>query len=239
MDKLKDYIQQHANDLNFDEPSPKLWGNIESKIHRPKAKIISLSILQIGKWIAAACIIALAGLGVKTLLQTNNAKQFLLAPTKDVEIKQPSIFVKKNIDEIKTTTPIVFNKVELHPNKKRKIDNGFFVADKALEEIDNQFVQVLAYQKDKINNTPLFAENPSYFSAFKEQMQFLDNDEKNIRKKIRTEEFNMEFLNALITIYQQKLDLLKCLQTEMNKLNNKYKQNRGPIDSTNSYFINI
>lgn len=239
MDKLKKYVQQRTDDLNFDEPSPKLWGSIEAKIHQPKAKIIPLNILQISKWLAAACIIALAGLGVKSLLQPNNQKDLQPIAKQEIEVKQPETVADKKEVIVKTNPKVISNKIELLKSSQKKVNNHFYAANEVLKEIDSRFVNIVAYQKGKINNTPLFAENANYFASFKEQMLLLDDDEKTIRKKIRTEEFNMEFFNALITIYQQKLDVLKSLQFEMNKLNNKYKQNRGPIDSTNSYFINI
>ena len=46
-------------------------------------------------------------------------------------------------------------------------------------------------------------------------------------------------LDQLIDLYQYKLTVLKQLQLEMNKTNNRFKQNRGPVDSTRAYFINI
>jgi len=48
-----------------------------------------------------------------------------------------------------------------------------------------------------------------------------------------------QLLNQLINIYQIKLNTLKQLQLEMNKINNRIKQNRVPVDSVKTYFINI
>jgi hypothetical protein len=98
---------------------------------------------------------------------------------------------------------------------------------------------MISMQKNKINTTPIYAEGADYFNEFKVQMGQMDTDEKQVRKDIKANGLKDDMIGQLINIYQKKLDLLKQLQLEMNKLNNRFKQNRGPIDTTKTYFINI
>ena len=62
-----------------------------------------------------------------------------------------------------------------------------------------------------------------------------------LRVRAQMERFRSmsELLDQLINLYQQKLNTLKQLQTEMNKTNTRYKQSRGPVDSTRTYFLNL
>jgi hypothetical protein len=85
----------------------------------------------------------------------------------------------------------------------------------------------------------MYAETPEYFKDFKLQLKQIDKDEKGIKSDITHNGMNSELLDQLINLYQQKLSLLKQMQLEMNKTNNRYKQNRAQVDSTKSYFIKL
>jgi hypothetical protein len=67
----------------------------------------------------------------------------------------------------------------------------------------------------------------------------MERDEQNIKRDIRKGGLTDELLDQLINVYQQKLNMLKQLQNEIHKTNNRFKQNRGPVDSTKPYFLNI
>jgi hypothetical protein len=123
----------------------------------------------------------------------------------------------------------------------KQANNAATTADpsQVLDQLASSFVQVINLQRNRISTTPLFAETPAYFDDFTKQLSQMDKDEKQIRTDIRKQGLQPEMIDQLINVYQQKLDVLKQLQLEMNKLNNRYKQNRGPVDTTKTYFINI
>jgi hypothetical protein len=60
MDELKKYLQNHAEELNLDEPRPQVWQNIQQETQAAKKRPV---IVMITRWAAAACILALAGIG--------------------------------------------------------------------------------------------------------------------------------------------------------------------------------
>jgi hypothetical protein len=105
--------------------------------------------------------------------------------------------------------------------------------------VENSFTQVINLQKAKVNTTPLIAENPGYFNDFAIEMKRMERDEQSIKRDIRKSGLTDELLDQLINVYQQKLNMLKQLQNEIHKTNNRFKQNRGPVDSTKPYFLNI
>jgi hypothetical protein len=86
---------------------------------------------------------------------------------------------------------------------------------------------------------PMYAESPDYFLDFKQQIKQIEKDEKEIKTDITKKGMSDELLEHLINLYQQKLSVLKQLQIEMNKTNNRYQLNRGPVDSTKTYFLNL
>ena len=67
----------------------------------------------------------------------------------------------------------------------------------------------------------------------------MEKDEARIKSYIHKNGMSDELLDQLINVYQQKLNMLKQLQTEMQKLNSRYKQNRPVIDTLKTYFLNL
>ena len=108
-----------------------------------------------------------------------------------------------------------------------------------LNGIESSFTQVINLQRAKLSTLPMYAETPEYFNDFKVQIRQMEKDEKTIKTDIAKRGLSGELLDQLINLYQQKLNILKQLQIEMNKTNNRFKQNRGPVDSTRTYFLNI
>ncbi|MNY50243.1 hypothetical protein D3C86_1857360 [compost metagenome] len=85
----------------------------------------------------------------------------------------------------------------------------------------------------------MYAESAEYFADFKIQMKQLEKEEKSIKAEVVKQGLTDDLLNQLINLYQIKLGTLKQLQTEMNKINNRVKQIRRPVDSIKTYFIHI
>jgi hypothetical protein len=67
----------------------------------------------------------------------------------------------------------------------------------------------------------------------------MEKDEAQIKSYIQKNGMSDELLEQLINVYQQKLNMLKLLQTEMQKLNSRFKQNRPAVDTLKTYFLNL
>ncbi|MEN9600318.1 MAG: hypothetical protein RL596_2642, partial [Bacteroidota bacterium] len=109
----------------------------------------------------------------------------------------------------------------------------------SIQTLEANFTQVINLQKARISTMPMYAESAAYFSDFKVQLKQMDKDEVQIKMDISRKGMNDELLDQLINLYQQKLNILKQLQLEMNKTNNRYKQNRGAVDTVRTYFLSI
>lgn len=263
MDEFKKHIQQNIHLINDDEPSPQVWNKIKSSIHNEKniAPLVNINttknnIFNLLKYAVAACIIGLAAVGVFHLTNNNTAKSdnniVSNQPPKTIEniVKNDT---QQNI--VETDTPIAvlqtvaktFIKAVTHNIINDDTMNAFIGSSKPnddenfvqVKSIDSQFNNVIALQKNVINNTPIFAENVTYFNGFVHDFKQMEKDEKQVKKDIAKMGFNNELLSQLINVYQQKLDLLKTFQTEINKTNIRFKQNRNLIDSSKMYYITI
>jgi cytoskeletal protein RodZ len=249
MDELKKYLQKHARELELDEPRPQVWQQIRQETGSAKKTNV---VMLVTRWAAAACVLVLAGIGIWHVLSNNNPKSTPLNTVAKVEKntappqvqpqpepaatdnstagKQPEQLIAKT--ETGSKQNLAHNRV-INNQPVSKVDLG------ALNEIESSFTQVINLQRARVSTTPMYAETPEYFNDFKIQIRQMEKDEKVIKSDIAKRGMTDELLDQLINLYQQKLNILKQLQLEMNKTNNRYKQNRGPVDSTRTYFLNI
>lgn len=238
MDELKKYLQQNRASLDVDEPSPMLWERIQVEQPVKRTSVIMMAT----RWVAAACVLVLAGIGTWSLLNKND--QPIQQPIAEVT-QQPTSTNEPSAEETlkpeKTTEPILAKSADKVDKKSTQPKTT--IAQRAdlvaLNNVENSFKQVINLQRNRVGSIPMFAETADYFADFKIQIRQLEQDEKKIKADIVKRGLTDELLNQIINIYQIKLSTLKQLQIEMNKINNRYKQNRGPVDSVKTYFINI
>ncbi|MDD2793999.1 MAG: hypothetical protein PHD73_12520 [Sediminibacterium sp.] len=248
MDELKKYIQANRAALDSDEPAPGLLQEILAKVE--PAPQPSVPVIRIIRWAAAACILGLAGVGLWSILNqdqpslprksqplaSNNSKPVPEIKSRTSEAQSASL-AGNTITQPKTS-PLQYSP-EMGKVAAASPANGSSLDIAAFRNIQAGFVQVINLQKARINTIPMYAESADYFNDFSIEIRQMEKEEKIILSAISKRGINNDLLDQLINLYQQKLTILKQLQLEMNKTNNRYKQNRGPVDTTRSYFISI
>lgn len=242
MDELKKYLLAQKESLESDEPSEKVWAGISSAFEAP------VKSMPIRKWAIAASVIGLVGLGA-LLIHLSNRTETTIVKSKDQIITPPVIEEKDSIIQ-KVERALAANENKNH-NKQKYYPaatpittihsvNELNEADQSkMNLMEASFTQVINLQKARISTTPIYAESPNYFKDFHLQLQQMEKDEKQIKTYIQKNGMSDELLDQLINVYQQKLNMLKLLQTEMQKLNSRYKQNRPAVDTMKTYFLNL
>jgi hypothetical protein len=254
MDKLKEYLLRHRADLDVDSPANDTWDKIGSKMSDetdqtrvamergfPARSGFSRWVVRVA---AAACVVALAGTGLWLLFKDNKAPSGTA--------KYDSGTIKKEQAPGKERIEDSLRKVEDTPDKeiarntsKSKQSPHKTKPSKPKESsdevtvIDKSYSKLIDYQLKKLRATPLYAENGSYFSFYTEQFKEMDQDEQAVRNDIKTYGLNTEFLEQLINVYQQKLNLLKNLEAEINKMNNKVREKQTPSERPEVHYLNI
>ncbi|MBA4196955.1 MAG: hypothetical protein C0459_05305 [Chitinophaga sp.] len=252
MDKFKQHLQQNRTELDSKEPAADLWLNIQQQL--PAKKMAT--VITIFKWAAAACVVVLCGFGVLYLL--SNGK-----PKNDVAVKQNQSITQPSDAQKETTTQqdnennnpqqlaennASTDNISTQKNNRRSTDKQPQTltnneTETTLQSLESSFINIINLQKAKISATPLYTEGPGYYNDFVARFKDMDNDEQIVKKAIAKQGLTDNLLSRLINIYQQKLNVLKALQTEINKTNSRYMQNRQPSDSTNQttfiHFNNI
>lgn len=234
MDNLKKYLQQHKEAMDVDEPAAGTWKQIEKAgTQKKRSKLVALTI----KLAAAAAVLIAVLVGIKF---SSNKKGALVATREDSVITAPG---KNSIDSGEPEIPSVAstnkatNILPPHkalPRKIRKADERYAM----MQSFKENYSQLVSYQLSSIRSTAVFAENPAYFDDFKNRLKQMDMDEVAIRNIIRHQGISNSLLEQLINVYQQKLDVLKSLQAEINKMNERVKQ-QPAADSLNKYYLSI
>ena len=233
MDELKKYFRQHETEMRQEMPDEnRIWERLEA--HRQKNNRPRLTVMFTMRFAAAACLVLLLGFGIwqwtkedKKLAVSKAISQNTTPIKKDsVGIidstlnTNQSIVVKHIQSAIKKKTW----RVKIQPAKEKPIADGY--------------ARLVEYQLDQLRSTPVYAESPEYFRGFSQQLQQMDEDEMLLKKDIESYGMNDHLLEALINIYQQKLNLLKILKAEIHKMNKttKEKQMQGRLPS---YYLNL
>jgi hypothetical protein len=245
MDKFRQFLKQREDEMNVDTPSEEVWQHIPENTAPKKNKIIPF----VKRYAVAASVIVLIGAGIIIVKTTgkNSLSDDNVVKTNESVKKDTAIEMKKTIDSIS-----VPEMVKLMPSADQKKSSQRFSirtnniipgkvksADKGITMIDNGYAQLINFQIKKVCSTPVYAEQPGYFDQFALQLKQMDAGEANVKKDIQAYGLNDQLLEQLINVYQQKLNLLKNLQQEINKMNNRVKENEAPSDNLKPYFINL
>lgn len=238
MDDFKKYMQQHAGEMDFEEPGEKVWKNIADNTKKVKQLSSAKVFLRLA---AAACFIVLIVAVFllvtrkQTEVVTKNGSQHdgVTKPMQATIQNDEQILNQPKADLVKQPVVKPVNKRLLTKEAKRvKVKQQLADHEPAsnasvLQNIETNFSQLVNMQLNKVRSLPLYAEGPEYFSEFKKQFQQLEEDEKELKKAIQRDGLVNDNLDNLINVCQQKLNLLKLLQNEIHKTNSRYRQNNS------------
>lgn len=234
MDKLKQYLQENSSGLDVNQPGDELWSRIQEagSPAQPAKEVVMHPAPKKRLWTfaAAALVMVLLFAGWKWIAPPTGTESTALAslpvPVEHNRVNDPVI--KTNDAPLVTTAPVQ------HVAQAKMVDPY-----ELLGSYSSNYRQLVKLQLRSIRRTAVLAEDPAYFDDFKRTLVQMDRDEKNIRSVIRKQGFSEDLLEQLISIYQQKLDVLKTLQSEINKLNNRARETKPKSDSLGGYYLNI
>lgn len=255
MDKLKHFLQENSDGLDTDLPSDALWLRIQQGAAPVANKATTLRLVV--RYAAAACLVGLIVASALWFYHPQNSTVAPAAVTNNVQEETPVTAPENEAPASLPEADKTLAAAEKEPQKKaidqpKKTAKKLAVkqpphtvsaqqqlAEHITNELSNNYAQLVSMQLTRVRTTPVYAEDPNYFNDFKMQLKQMDEDEAAIKKDIKSNGLNDVLLQQLINLYQQKLTVLKNLQTEINKMNNQVKQKQLPTDSVQNHFINI
>lgn len=259
MDRFKQYLQEHVDDLDTDLPRDKVWQHIQQQVSAPQSKKGLIRPLYL-RWAAAACLAGLLILSAWWLLPSRARHQtgHFTAETHGAGTHQnaPSVNTEnRSATASRESEPVAEPAKKREPKAISNDNNQAFASGTDREKNNNApdseikesyepsplqhmeagFIHIINTQLKQIRATPLYAENADYFSTFKKQFYQLNEDERAWKKRVGRGQVTEEQLDELISIYEQKLKVLRLLQAEIIKTNKHYKQTGTAVSVHNSY----
>ncbi|HEX2845604.1 MAG TPA: hypothetical protein VHN59_03565 [Chitinophagaceae bacterium] len=244
MDELKKYLQNNRSHIDTDMPDDELWKGVKNSLHPPAT--IPLFV----KWMVAACLVLAVGTGIYFF--THPAEKILVTDTSPNDTSSAIAPADTTANEEKNAEkqsplPVIAEKEPVIVHKKKTIlKNTVIVPGRekqtrsaplyGFEGIEASYAAMLDIQLERVRTQPIYAEDPGYFHLFKKQFADLARDEEQVKQQLKLSPYDETLLDELITIYQRKISVLKQLQFEINKMNNKVKQtNAGLLLQKPSY----
>lgn len=256
MDNLKKYLQDNKLKMDVDAPRDAVWETIKQKTTAKKQDAIAVKLAV--RYLAAACVFfCIATIFFRSNKNKKTNAETIANKTKDTGLKPEATTAAQpketdRIVEKKLGEKVATAKVKNMPSKKYqlaitqpqkgKITIRQITIDPSqllVQDIEKNYVQLVGMQLERLRATPIYAESPHYFTTFKQQLKQIEANETAIKKDIRLHGLNDELLQQLINTNQQKLNVLKELQAEIIKLNNKVEQFEPRPDSSHSFFLTM
>lgn len=233
MDEFKKYLRDHRNLLDVESPPrSELWQQIHQQlpVHR---KTVAIPMFR---WVAAACIVLLTGVATYMLVNIEpGTEQVKLQPEPATNGQIPEITGRTD-SSVPAISPlpgeVIAENAEAKNTKslnaqakpRKTIRPALSKKLSPVDMLQENYATIINMQLKKLESTPIHVENPHYFHAFKKQWYDMEKDEKKIKDDIALYGLNDAVLMQFIQLYQQKLLLLKQLQDEINKMNNRAHQ---------------
>ncbi|MBN8878270.1 MAG: hypothetical protein J0I32_12035 [Sphingobacteriales bacterium] len=241
MDELKKYLQNNRGHIDTDMPDEELWKGVKDSLHPPAT--IPLFV----KWMTAACLVLAVGTGIYFF--THPAKKILVtdissSDTSSATAPADTIAVEGKNAEKQSLLPVAVEKEPVIVHKKKPALKNTVIASRkerqtkpvplpaplyGFEGIEASYATMLDIQLERLRTQPIYAEDPAYFHLFKKQFADLARDEEQVKRQLKLNPYDETLLEELITIYQRKIAVLKQLQFEINKMNNKVKQSNAGL----------
>jgi hypothetical protein len=211
--RLEQFINDHREEFDGEEPSKKIWDNIQHQLDPPKKQQAQVISFNWKKWSAAAAVVILIGgaaLYINTKKNNNNAGQFANAKnpaaTNELPITQPVVKDTtaqvaqadvKPKDENKKTEPVVDEKVSDMNEEMYHFAKLVEIKHKELKRIEKD--EPLLYKQFAGDVNKL----DSVYHSLEKQLPENPNREQLIEAMIQNLQLQMDLLNHQLTIIKQ------------------------------------
>ncbi len=229
MDELKKYLRDHRADLDVEAPPrTELWQSIQQQVDVRRKPVMK----PVYKWVAAAGLILMAG-AATYLVWMNKPGAMVQVEPAAAEQPIPEIDGRADSSELAISPlpgeviaerpgPETVRQSDPVPSKHRKNTRPAISKKRTIiDELQENYATIINSRLKKLESTPIHVESANYFHAFKKQWIDMEKDEEKLKENIGVYGVNDMVLEQFIQLYQQKLLLLKQLQDEINKMNNR------------------
>jgi hypothetical protein len=221
-DQLEQFINDHREEFDADEPSKRIWDNIQKKLEpetRQEARVVRFNPVR---WSAAASVVLLLGAGAWYFLSNRITKVEVPAnqvarinPVKK-ETPKPSIdSVKAGITkDSQTQSPQIAKQHPVSPKSDPGMDN----------DIKNEMVyyaKIVEIKHDELKK--IQKDEPLLYKQFSGDVYKLDSVYQSLKKQLPKNPNREQLLEAMIQNLQLQMELLNRQLHIIKQINNSKK----------------
>lgn len=250
MDEFKKYLFENRDELDTEKPPrPQVWMKVRRQTQTVKPPVIHMA----WKWSAAAAILIIAGISIyryqqpatpgnPSALTEASTKPTVTTPGQQGQADSTTGTASGSMNETEPqvlpgnkTNEAALAALASPKNSRKEKKTATAQPASPVQSIEDNYATIINYQLKKLENTPIYTESAGYFHVFKKQWLDLEREEKKAKQDIKLLGLHDQVVNKLIRLYQQKMWLLKELQSEINKMNVRAKQYPDLMRSNPAY----
>lgn len=237
MDPIKKYFDQYQDKLPLQEPTDaikhSIFRAIENKNVRRRGIYTLLSAGSfIGVVLLSVWLLMNESLPVKSDMSLESEKKPVVT---NIDANQvPKLILEEEAAVVAKYDSLETNEIKQNLSiQNNKRGGGINEAD----VFAGDFINMIETQKQAISAIAVYAPKPGYFNSYYEQFQVLNSEEEKFATLVKSFGMNKIYLNALIDVYHNKMDLLITLQLDIYKLNARVF--KDSIGTSSPYFVKL
>jgi hypothetical protein len=239
MDQFKKYLRDHRGELDVEiAPPAPLWS---------RKPVKHSETMSVTRWMVAASILLIVSLIFYWMPRHPNNNE----TSYNKPVKNDSVSMQTKHDSLRSDVAKASNssidldsgeatleepKSEKSVVAKRSAPKGKSKSQRSpLQSLETNYAAIIDYQLKRVERTPIYAESADYFHVFKKQWYDLEKDEEKIKDDIQVLGLNDIVVDQFIRLYQNKIELLKQLQSQIDKMNLRARNHPGFHNQTPTF----
>jgi hypothetical protein len=224
--RLEQFINDNRDEFDGDEPSPKLWDNIQDKVMPEKkigAQVVKMNFMR---WSAAAAAVILVALGAWFLMRTSHNAEVRPANGGEIAKVEPPVEQKKTNElppVTKTDTAAKQQIASTDKPAKDEIKKNDVIADpdaNAKEELYH-FAKLVEIKHRELKS--IEKDEPLLYKQFSGDVNKLDSVYHSLETKLSKKQNSEELLEAMIQNLQLQMGLLNHQLRIIKQINHSKK----------------
>jgi len=219
---LEQFINDNRDEFDSDEPSPKLWDNIQDKIMPEKKGAAPVVRMNFMRWSAAAAVLILVTGGVWFLMRTNQGN-IVKTDTNTIAKIQPAASKKTNeLPTVKTDS--VAKQQIASADKPAKDDvkkDAVVDPDANAKEELYHFAKLVEIKHRELKS--IEKDEPLLYKQFSGDVNKLDSVYHSLENKLSKKQNSEELLEAMIQNLQLQMGLLNHQLRIIKQINHSKK----------------
>jgi hypothetical protein len=219
--RLEQYIKDHREEFDSEEPSPAIWEKIQypsKPFVEGKARVIRLGAIR---WAVAAAIILIAGTGlwIATRPKTNNLPEVAASKPEasDSQVKQNPV-----ISADTTKQQLAVQQQPESPNvSKKNEEDGNADSESLIREEMNHYASLVELKHKQLKS--IEKDEPLLYKQFAADVYKLDSVYNGLKKQLPKNPNREQLLEAMIQNLQLQMGLLNHQLQIIKQINHSKK----------------